>query len=193
MPAIFLYLLSFRHINSDAQIPSACEQFIDQFGIEIYERKLYTYLNLHLCNLYDFGLLTTVDVDDLTERMQLILVDCQEARMAIYMSYEHQLIDNFNAPGAAKEAEQVEEEEEEEDEVTDEVVDVEQVDEDEEVEEIDVEEVADEEVEEEEEDQEVDASDEDDGCAGMSDSTSTSGNTASSVELSGTDSADSGR
>ncbi|KAG1703708.1 Polycomb protein suz12 [Nymphon striatum] len=42
----------------DCQIPLACSMFVEEHGKEILEKNLYGNVVLHLCNLYDFGLIS---------------------------------------------------------------------------------------------------------------------------------------
>lgn len=65
-----LHIMKYVFVG-DCQIPIACEMFIDKKGIEILEKKLYRNVLLHMCSLFDYGLLRP---DDLYRIMQKLRV-----------------------------------------------------------------------------------------------------------------------
>lgn len=53
-----------------SQMPLACEMFIDIHGEEIWTRNLYRNFTLHLCNLFDNGMLSSTHISNITKRLQ---------------------------------------------------------------------------------------------------------------------------
>lgn len=66
------YHLMKSNIVGDKHIPLACEIFIEKYGQDLWNQKLYRNFLLHLCNLFDAGLLTRKNVQNLTIKMQKI-------------------------------------------------------------------------------------------------------------------------
>lgn len=64
----------------DIQIPLACEMFMRAHGEEMLRKNLYKNFMLHLCNLFDYGLLSAEKHSNLVEMLQQRLADSIEGR-----------------------------------------------------------------------------------------------------------------
>lgn len=59
-----------NNIIGDCRIVFACESFVDTHGKDIVDRQLYRNFLLHLCNLFDHGLLTQSQFNSIVHRVQ---------------------------------------------------------------------------------------------------------------------------
>uniref|UniRef100_A0A8D9AQJ6 Polycomb protein Su(Z)12 n=1 Tax=Cacopsylla melanoneura TaxID=428564 RepID=A0A8D9AQJ6_9HEMI len=72
---IFLSVFCFSFVG-DCQIPLACSMFLESNGKELLRRNLYRNFVLHLCNMFDFGLLSGLAVYTTLQKLQnLILLE----------------------------------------------------------------------------------------------------------------------
>lgn len=67
----------------DIQIQLACERFLKEHGEELLRKNLYRNFILHLCNLFDYGLLSPEMLCKTVEKLQLLLVKHNECRQVI--------------------------------------------------------------------------------------------------------------
>ena len=56
-----LHVLKYNYVG-DCQMPLGLQMFLEAHGPEILERNLYRTFVLHLCNLYDFGIVAPATV-----------------------------------------------------------------------------------------------------------------------------------
>lgn len=56
----------------DCQIPLACTEFVKYRGKEILMRNLYRNFVLHLCSLFDFGLISPVTLYSVVRKLQAL-------------------------------------------------------------------------------------------------------------------------
>lgn len=61
-----------RNLFGDCRMQFACESFVDVHGKDIWAQKLYRNFLLHLCNLQDFGLLRSSQINAIVQRLQAI-------------------------------------------------------------------------------------------------------------------------
>ncbi|KAG8231690.1 hypothetical protein J437_LFUL007465, partial [Ladona fulva] len=74
----------------DCQIPLACTMFIDAHGKELLMKNLYRNFVLHLCSLFDFGLLSPVTVYTTLQKLQDIIAASPEIREVLHESWHEQ-------------------------------------------------------------------------------------------------------
>lgn len=55
----------------DCQIPIACEMFVEMKGREILSKNLYRNFVLHLCSLFNFGLLSPENAFKIIQKLQV--------------------------------------------------------------------------------------------------------------------------
>lgn len=56
----------------DCQIPLACSMFVNERGLDIIEKNLYKNFVLHVCNLFDFGLLNSSALDEIIAKLNRV-------------------------------------------------------------------------------------------------------------------------
>lgn len=61
-----------RNFVGMSQMPLACELFVDIYGADVLKKNLYRNFIVHLCNLFDNGLLSSTQVSDISQRLQKI-------------------------------------------------------------------------------------------------------------------------
>lgn len=69
-----LYIMK-HNIIGDCRMPFACESFVDTHGKDILQKNLYRNFILHLCNMFDFGLLSTTQFKTIVQRIQATQTD----------------------------------------------------------------------------------------------------------------------
>lgn len=74
----------------DIQIPLACDMFLNEHGRELLTKNLYNNFVLHLCNLFDYGLLSADILYKTVQKMHRILVAYKDGRDIIIKRREHQ-------------------------------------------------------------------------------------------------------
>lgn len=75
----------------DIQIPLACEMFLDVHGKELLRKNLYKNFMLHLCNFFDYGLLSPETLQKIIQKLQGILSDFADGREAMQQGNDGQL------------------------------------------------------------------------------------------------------
>ncbi|XP_026680015.1 polycomb protein SUZ12 [Diaphorina citri] len=68
-----LHVMKYGFVG-DCQIPLACSMFLENNGKELLRRNLYRNFVLHLCNMYDFGLLSGLAVYTTLQRLQSLIL-----------------------------------------------------------------------------------------------------------------------
>lgn len=58
-----------HNICGDCRVPFACEAFVNVHSQDIWDKKLYRNFLLHLCNLHDFGLLTSSQYHAIVQKL----------------------------------------------------------------------------------------------------------------------------
>lgn len=86
-----LHIMKYQYI-SNGQIFAAVLDFIEKSGELILRKNLYRNLLLHICNLNDFGLLTTIQVSKCIQSMQSILSRKEKIREIIFKRFLEQNI-----------------------------------------------------------------------------------------------------
>lgn len=67
----FFYNVCHRFVG-DCQIPLACDLFLEAKGREILMKNLYRNFVLHVCSLFDFGLMSAVGMYTTLQKLQEI-------------------------------------------------------------------------------------------------------------------------
>lgn len=75
----------------DIQISLACEMFLDSRGKELLQKNLYKNFVLHMCNFYDYGLISPETLYKMIQKLQRILNTCNEGRQVMEDEHEKQL------------------------------------------------------------------------------------------------------
>ncbi|XP_067648345.1 polycomb protein Su(z)12 isoform X2 [Eurosta solidaginis] len=75
----------------DCQLPLACEMFLDTNGHEIIRKNLYRNFILHICSLFDYGLLEPENVYKTAQKLQGILSKYPEGQELMSKQREAQL------------------------------------------------------------------------------------------------------
>lgn len=75
----------------DCQLPIACDMFLDMKGRELLQKNLYRNFVLHMCSLFDYGLVSPEVVYKTIQKLQSILSRYPEGRKVISQSRESQL------------------------------------------------------------------------------------------------------
>lgn len=76
----------------DIQIPLACDMFLDLHGEELLRKNLYKNFVLHLCNFFDYGLISPEVLYNTMQKLQKKLVDSGNYRDTMRESNEKQLM-----------------------------------------------------------------------------------------------------
>ena len=69
-----LHVMKYGYVG-DCQIPLACQMFVEQWGKEIIMKHLYRNFVLHLCNLFDFGLISPVVLYQVVQKLQGMITE----------------------------------------------------------------------------------------------------------------------
>lgn len=88
----------------DIQIPLACEMFLDLHGKELLQKNLYKNFLLHLCNFFDYGLISPENLYKTIQKLQRILVTFNEGRDVLVTESNKQL-QYWNTVGKHKQRE----------------------------------------------------------------------------------------
>ncbi|XP_011190233.2 polycomb protein Su(z)12 isoform X2 [Zeugodacus cucurbitae] len=75
----------------DCQLPLACEMFLDSNGYEIIRKNLYRNFILHMCSLFDYGLVSPETVYKTVQKLQGMLSKYREGRELMSKQREAQL------------------------------------------------------------------------------------------------------
>lgn len=74
----------------DCQIPLACEMFLKARGQELLKKNLYRNFVLHMCNLFDFGLVSPVTVYKTIQQLQELIGENTEISKILHESWSLQ-------------------------------------------------------------------------------------------------------
>lgn len=86
----------------DCQIPLACQMFLESKGKELLMKNLYRNFVLHMCSLFDFGLISPVILYQTIQKLQEIMKEGGEdgdVRKVLQKSHEAQ-VEHWRATGA---------------------------------------------------------------------------------------------
>lgn len=86
----------------DCQIPLACQMFLESKGKELLMKNLYRNFVLHMCSLFDFGLISPVILYQTIQKLQEIMKEGGEdgdVRKVLQKSHEAQ-VEHWRAVGA---------------------------------------------------------------------------------------------
>lgn len=88
-----MWNLHVMHYNfvGDVQIPLACEMFLDNCGKELLEKNLCKNFVLHICNLYDYGLLSPQKFYGVILKMRSTLCANTEGRSVLAKAHNDHL------------------------------------------------------------------------------------------------------
>lgn len=75
----------------DIQIPLACEMFLDMKGKELLQKNLYKNFVLHLCNFFDYGLISPETLYKTIQKLQRILSTFGEGRDTMVDEHKKQI------------------------------------------------------------------------------------------------------
>lgn len=75
-------IFCFSYVGN-TQIPLACEMFIELKGIELLQKNLYTNFMMHLCNLFDYDVISPEDYFKSVKKLQKLLSNHDEGRKVI--------------------------------------------------------------------------------------------------------------
>lgn len=75
----------------DIQIPLACAMFLDMKGKELLQKNLYKNFVLHLCNFFDYGLISPETLHKTIQKLQRILSTYNEGRDFMVEEHKKQL------------------------------------------------------------------------------------------------------
>lgn len=75
----------------DIQIPLACEMFLDLHGKELLQKNLYRNFVLHLCNFFDYGLISPETLYKIIQKLQSTLSESTDGRDLMLQGNESQL------------------------------------------------------------------------------------------------------
>lgn len=74
-----LHVMKYGYVG-DCQIPLACDMFLGKKGRELLQKNLYRNFILHLCSLFDYGLISPDVFYKNVQKLQKQLGECQEAK-----------------------------------------------------------------------------------------------------------------
>lgn len=94
----------------DCQIPLACEMFVEFQGLELVRKNLYRNFVLHMCSLFDYGLVAPEALYKTIQRVQKILNDFAEGKAIVQGARQQHLV-HWNEVGYAKYQQQLKEKE----------------------------------------------------------------------------------
>lgn len=75
----------------DCQLPIACEMFLDTNGHDIVRRNIYRNFILHMCSLFDYGLVSPETVYKIVQKLQSIISKYGEGQEMMSKQREAQL------------------------------------------------------------------------------------------------------
>lgn len=75
-------ILHFSFVG-DCQIPLACDMFVELKGREILKKNLYRNFVLHMCSLFDYGLVAPDSFYKTMQKLQKILSDYQDGKQML--------------------------------------------------------------------------------------------------------------
>jgi len=84
-----LYVCFARYVG-DCQIPLACTMFLESKGKELLLKNLYRNFVLHMCSLFDFGLVSPVTLYTTIQRLQDLIGDSGEVKEILQNSWQAQ-------------------------------------------------------------------------------------------------------
>lgn len=88
-----LHIMKHGYVG-DCQIPLACTMFLEAKGKELLKKNLYRNFVLHLCSLFDFGLISPVVLYQIVQKLQEIMREEGEdggLRRVLQKSHESQV------------------------------------------------------------------------------------------------------
>ncbi|XP_063235513.1 polycomb protein suz12-B isoform X2 [Bacillus rossius redtenbacheri] len=74
----------------DCQIPLACTLFLESKGQELLRRNLYRNFLVHMCSLFDFGLISPLEIYNIFQKVQDMTSSDEETRRVLCTSWEVQ-------------------------------------------------------------------------------------------------------
>ncbi|GAB1861035.1 Polycomb protein Suz12 [Camponotus japonicus] len=96
-----LHVMKYGYVG-DCQIPLACQMFLESKGKELLMKNLYRNFVLHMCSLFDFGLISPVILYQTIQKLQEIMKEGGEdgdVRRVLQKSHEAQ-VDHWRAVGS---------------------------------------------------------------------------------------------
>uniref|UniRef100_A0A336L0Z7 CSON001913 protein n=1 Tax=Culicoides sonorensis TaxID=179676 RepID=A0A336L0Z7_CULSO len=99
-----LHVMRFGYVG-DCQIPIACDMFVEHKGKELLEKNVYKNFILHMCSLFDFGLISPENFYTTVQKIQKILNQSEEARIQLTKRNEEQA-EYWKTTGIFKQIEQ---------------------------------------------------------------------------------------
>ncbi|XP_065211884.1 polycomb protein Suz12 [Planococcus citri] len=84
-----LHVMKYGFVG-DCQIPLACTMFLETRGQELLKKNLYRNFVLHLCNMFDFGLISPVTVYTTVQRLQELIGEGTEISTILRESWSLQ-------------------------------------------------------------------------------------------------------
>lgn len=91
----------------DCQIPLACSMFLEARGKELLMKNLYRNFVLHMCSLFDFGLISPVTVYTTIQKLQQMVNNDDKASSKLFDSCRAQqkywLEEGINKPSTSLE------------------------------------------------------------------------------------------
>lgn len=96
-----LHVMKYGYVG-DCQIPLACQMFLESKGKELLMKNLYRNFVLHMCSLFDFGLISPVILYQTIQKLQEIMKEGGEdgdVRRVLQKSHEAQ-VDHWKAVGS---------------------------------------------------------------------------------------------
>lgn len=88
-----LHVMKYGYVG-DCQIPLACQMFLETKGKELLMKNLYRNFVLHMCSLFDFGLISPVILYQTIQKLQEIMKEGGEngdVRKVLQKSHEAQV------------------------------------------------------------------------------------------------------
>lgn len=88
-----LHVMKYGYVG-DCQIPLACQMFLETKGKELLMKNLYRNFVLHMCSLFDFGLISPVVLYQTIQKLQEIMKEGGEdsdIRKVLQKSHEAQV------------------------------------------------------------------------------------------------------
>lgn len=92
-----LHIMKYGYVG-DCQIPLACQMFVQHKGKELLMKNLYKNFVLHMCSLFDFGLVSAVCLYTTLQKLQEMVGETVTIRNILKESREAQ-IDNWSKSG----------------------------------------------------------------------------------------------
>ncbi|XP_066993740.2 polycomb protein suz12-B [Anabrus simplex] len=84
-----LHVMKYGYVG-DCQIPLACTMFLEAKGKELLMKNLYRNFVLHMCNLFDFGLVSPVTLYTTIQHLQKLISESGEVRDVLHESWRKQ-------------------------------------------------------------------------------------------------------